>query len=125
MAGGHRPFDRSEQWDFGAAPLVLERMEAAGVKGTPGGGLDGLGRSPPSTMRARGGSRGRARDRREQSDGVGVSRIGEDLIGGPLFDDMSQVHHRDSMSDLSHDGEIVGDKQVREAALRAGDRIAG
>ena len=40
------------------------------------------------------------------------------------LDDAPEVHHRDAVGDVAHDGEVVGDEQVREPELALGARTS-
>ena len=53
----------------------------------------------------------------EQRYGVRVTGIREQLVGGALFNDMSQVHHCYAVRDLTYNREIMRDKQVRQAPV--------
>ena len=46
--------------------------------------------------------------------GVGVGRLGKDLIGRPLLDDLAQVHDGHPVADVMHDAQVVGDKEIGE-----------
>ena len=46
-----------------------------------------------------------------------MKRIVEDPLFGSEFDNLSQIHHGDMMADVSHDAQIVGNKQQRDVAL--------
>ena len=56
------------------------------------------------------------RDRAEQADGVGMLRIGEELVDRRALDDLAGIHHRDLVADLGDHAEIVGDQDDRGAA---------
>src|SRR5690349_10706985 len=51
-----------------------------------------------------------AGQRSEQAPGVGVLRGVEDVVQTAVLDDLSRVHHRDSVRDLGDHTEIVGDQ---------------
>ena len=51
--------------------------------------------------------------RRHQTDGIGVRRVREDLLGGPFFDDLARVHDHDVVRHLRDDAEVVGDEHDR------------
>ena len=53
----------------------------------------------------------------EQRLGVGVQRVGVDVVARRDLDDLAEVHHRDAVGDVPHDGEVVRDEQVSEAEL--------
>ena len=56
-------------------------------------------------------------DRRQQRVGVGVRRIVEQLLAVPDFHHVPEIHHRDPITDVADDREVVGDEQVREPEL--------
>ena len=56
------------------------------------------------------------RDRAEQADGVGMLRIGEELVDRRALDDFAGIHHRDLVADFGDHAEIVGDQNDRGAA---------
>src|SRR5262245_33198902 len=58
----------------------------------------------------------RVGDRRgvEQCLGIGMLRIGVELVAVGDLGDAAQIHHRHPVGDVAHDREIVGDEQVRE-----------
>ena len=45
--------------------------------------------------------------RREQPLGVWVLRVRDDVVDGPLLNDLTAQHHRDARADLPHDREVV------------------
>ena len=49
----------------------------------------------------------------------------EELIGLGHLDDLAQVHHRDAVAHVAHDGEVVGDEDDRqpELALQLGEQV--
>ena len=49
----------------------------------------------------------------------------EQRLGRPRLDDAAQVHHRDPLGDLPHDGEVVGDEEVGQpaVALQVGQQV--
>ena len=53
----------------------------------------------------------------EEMPRIGVLRVGEDLFGRPLLDDLAVGHHADPVGDPPHDAEVVGDEQHRHARL--------
>ena len=57
------------------------------------------------------------RRRRQQRLGVGVLRVGEQLVGGRVLDDAPEVHDGDLGRDVAHHGQIVGDEQVGQTEL--------
>jgi hypothetical protein len=52
------------------------------------------------------------RHRRQQRPGVGVLRGFQDLVDRAFLDDAPQVHDRDAIRQVGHDGEVVRDEQV-------------
>ena len=55
------------------------------------------------------------RDRRQQRLRIGVQRLGVELGARRDLDDAAEIHHRDAMTDMAHNREIVGDEDVGEA----------
>ena len=51
----------------------------------------------------------------QQLAGVGVLRIGEEGLGGIVFDDLAVGHYIDAVGHVAHDAEVVGDQQDRHA----------
>ena len=85
----------------------------------PDGGFAGDGISPRSTsfgrvrwMRGFG-----HRDRREERVRVGMGRRGVQRIRGTLLDQLPEIHHRDPVAHVAHDGEVVGDEEERDPEL--------
>ena len=54
---------------------------------------------------------------REQMPGIGMLRVGEDILGVAGLDDLALRHHADALGHPPHDAEIVGDEQHRHAGL--------
>jgi hypothetical protein len=46
-----------------------------------------------------------------------MTRPGEEFIGRREFDDGSQVHDRDSLADIPHHGQVMGDDQDRQTQI--------
>ena len=65
------------------------------------------------------------RDRAEQRRGVGVDRLLVELLRRRELDDLAEVHHRDPVGDMAHDGEVVGDEDEGQRAARPAARRAG
>jgi hypothetical protein len=63
--------------------------------------------SPPPMDRPRSGREERAR--------VRMLRVSEDLGGGPVFNDLAEIHHRDTLADMANDAEVVADEQIGQA----------
>ena len=57
------------------------------------------------------------RDRRQQGAGVGMDRLGVELLGGRELDQLAQVHDCDPVGDVADDAEVVGDEDVRQAEV--------
>src|SRR5699024_2782485 len=57
------------------------------------------------------------RDSSQQRLGVLVLRVGEQLPGGCVLDHLTAVHDDHLVTDVPHDGEVVGDEQVGQAEL--------
>ena len=54
---------------------------------------------------------------RQQTPGVGVARVVEDLVDGAGLHDLARVHDIDIVRHLCHDAEVMGDVDDRNAAL--------
>ena len=50
---------------------------------------------------------------------VRMPRVREELLGRRGLDDPAEVHHRDPVADVPHDGHVVRDQQHGQAQLRA------
>jgi hypothetical protein len=48
----------------------------------------------------------------EQGLRIGMQRIGEDLLRGPLLDDLAEVHHRDRVAHVADGAQAVRDEQI-------------
>ena len=96
-------------------------------KAQPDGGFAGDGRSPGSTMRRAVGGDGRVghRHRRQQRHRVRVQRAVEHVVAGAELDDAAEVHHRDPVAEVLHDGEVVGHEHQREVepALQVAQQV--
>jgi len=46
-----------------------------------------------------------------------MTRPGEEFISHRKFDDGSQVHDRNSLADISHHRQVMGDDQDRQAQI--------
>lgn len=57
----------------------------------------------------------RDRHRIKESLGVGVARLRIELLGVSHFDDLTQVHHRDSVTDMLYYAQVMGDEKVCQA----------
>ena len=53
----------------------------------------------------------------QQRPGVGVQRLGVEVVGGGLLDHAAEVHHADPVADVPHHGQVVGDDEVGEVEL--------
>jgi hypothetical protein len=60
---------------------------------------------------------GRARDRFNEAACIGVLRRGHDRLRRPLLDDLAEIKDIDPFSDLTDDGEIVRDEEIRQPTL--------
>ena len=60
-----------------------------------------------------------ARDAAEKADRVGVPRVTEDLLGGPLFDEPAGIEHADALAHLRDDREVVADEEDARPELLA------
>ncbi len=54
-----------------------------------------------------------------------MESLGEKGVRGSLFDDDSEVHNRHPIAGMAHDGEVMGDEQVRrlELLLQVGQKV--
>ena len=56
---------------------------------------------------------------RQQRAGVGVARVAENRFAIALLDDPPQVHDRDAVAQVPHDGQVVRDEHDRQAEAAA------
>jgi ABC-type dipeptide/oligopeptide/nickel transport system ATPase component len=63
--------------------------------------------------------RGLGRDAAEQREGVGVARVGEQLVARSELDDPASVHDRDGVAEAGHHAEVVRDQDRRGVHLAA------
>src|SRR5918993_5536109 len=68
-------------------------------------------REPPATGRIE------SRDGAQQAVGVGVPRVGEELVTTPALDDAAGIQHVDLVAESCDDAEVVRDHDERRAAL--------
>ena len=61
----------------------------------------------------------------EKSSGVGVLGVSVELVPAGYLDDLAQVHDRDPVGDVPHDGQVVGDEEVGEveALLEGAEQV--
>ena len=88
-------------------------------KRQPDGGSIGLGTSPNSLIRLRARSR--------SGSGIGIADSSAwvygcagdvvDLVAGADLDDLAEVHHGDTVGDVAHHRQVVGDEQVGQPEL--------
>ena len=50
---------------------------------------------------------------RQQSFGVSVLWVSMEFVSGGHLDDFAQIHHGDAIGDVFHDGQIVGNEEIR------------
>ena len=50
---------------------------------------------------------------------VGVDRVGEDLADRAFLHDAAEIHDRDAIAEMAHDGKVVADEEHGEAELAA------
>ena len=121
MVGG----DRTE---FGyLSTTAVDNQGAAGREDTPGrrrGRTRNLAHeryTGPTGL----GHRIRYRNRRQQGLRVRVKRCLEQRLGRGELDDVSEIHHRDSVGDVLHHREVVGHEQVgdSELVLKIGEEV--
>ena len=53
------------------------------------------------------------RDSREQRLGVGMQRMGKDLVRRGILDQIAEVHHADRVGDVLNNGEVMRDERSR------------
>ena len=53
----------------------------------------------------------RPRDGRQQDARIRVARVAENVRAGADLDDAAEIHDRDTVGDMLHDGQIVGDER--------------
>ena len=117
VACGQGGVDRAETRNFVDAAGVPQMMKAARMESAAGWRVRRAGKvtlendSPPLS----GGIR--FRDSRKQCLGIGVARIGQDLLGRTGLHQVAEVHHRHTAGNLADDGQIVGYEQVRQTML--------
>ena len=63
-------------------------------------------------------------DGREKGQGIRVDRVVVQCFCWPILHDVSQVHHRDGITDVADHMKIMGNKQVAQAQLRLDRRLA-
>ena len=106
-------------------PAAIERIGATGMKAAPRGNLDGTRHvtGENNAFPLDGGVR--HRNGCEQRLGVRVQWIAEELTGRRDLDDPAEIHHGNPMADVLDHGEIVRDKQIRQAefALQIGEQV--
>ena len=96
-----------------------KRFGQRGWKEQPDGSSRGSGGSPGSPAGAnRAAGSPIARERRRQGTGVGVQRVGEDLVGGSVLDDPAGVHHGDPVAQVGQHRQVVADHQQPDVELR-------
>ena len=49
--------------------------------------------------------------------GVGMQRVLEELLGRRMFHDLAPVHHRDTVTEVADDVQVMGDEQVAQPQL--------
>src|SRR5690242_16696335 len=99
------------------AAAALERKRAAGMKTASLGRID---RAWHVAFEDHGSADSvwvGGRHRREQSLGVGMPRACEDLTLRRHLDNLAQIHHRNAVSDVLDDRQIMTDEEQREAEL--------
>jgi hypothetical protein len=100
-----RAFDMTAGDDHGAS-----RREAAALwRG------QGIGQVPFEARNFRAAVGVRQRNGRQQSARIGMARPVEYSVGIGAFHDLAKIHHRDASADISHDVQVVGDKDVGQA----------
>ena len=57
----------------------------------------------------------RNRDSGQQLFRIWVLGVVENVVGISLFDELSLVHHRNTIADVSNDGQIVGNEQIGQS----------
>ena len=57
------------------------------------------------------------RYRIQQADGVGMLRVGKQLLSARCLDYAAKVHHRHPVADVFDNCKIMGDKKIRNAEL--------
>ncbi len=111
MAGG----EQAKRGRFMAASVFRDR--AAGVERAPPGRVQGrrnIAREHDAPPPGRGIEDG---DCGKQGLGVGMPGPGTHVVRGTEFDDVTEIHHGDAAAEMFHDGEVVGDEEVSEAAF--------
>src|SRR3954466_2225457 len=96
------------RWLLGRADL--HGMFAARMESAAGRWGDEIGRCPGNRVQVLGLERDRGAQQRLR---VGMGRVGEDVTDRSLFDDPPGVHHRDVVTRLGDNAEVVRDEQDR------------
>ena len=99
----------------------VERIAAAQVEATAAGRVQERRRRAGDRLQL-GAVRGQPRKRAEQSPGVRVLGLVEDLRVGALLGRPGGVHHEHVVGRLGDDAEVVGDQDDRRCRSRAGAR---
>jgi hypothetical protein len=122
ITGGARSFKRR----FRLATLV-DGAKAATDEAAMLGGIDGAGRFAAENNALTAITRIGLRigDGGQERLGIGVERATEELVVGGDLDELTEVHHADTIGDVAHNGEVVADEEVRkvEVALQLAEEI--
>ena len=95
------------------------RLPAAGTEAAAGGRVDGRGdvtgeADALAALRLVAVGLG---DGGQKGVGVGVTRAAVDGVAVADLDDLAEVHDRDALREVPHDGQVVGDEEERDAQL--------
>src|SRR5215216_6396416 len=113
--GGMARGDAAEGRPFARADVLGDRAtRAEAAAGWDRRGAGNVARQHDALLQTRGPRLGR---RREQRLGIGMMRRPEDLGLRTDLDDAPEIHHRHTVGDVTHDGEIVRYEQVGEPPL--------
>ena len=111
---GHRTAFVDRQWATRSETTTLRQVDRDGRVALQLGPTP----APPMFRRKRGGGL-------DQRLHIGVTRRGKQRPGGGLFDDLTQIHHRDLVADMADDTQIVADEQIGQPglALQTADQV--
>ena len=113
VAGAHRLHG-----DVPRVAAALDEMAAARPEVAAGRALVGQGEVPrDGDERPAGLVRAGQGDRAEESLGIGVAHLIEDLCDRPGLDRLARVHHRDAVAGFQHQAEVVADEEHRRAEV--------
>jgi len=96
---------------------ALHAVGAAGVELAALGGISGRGNGAFQNYAVHLGIGVGNRNCREQSLGIGVERIAEDILGLTVLNKIAQIHNADGIGDMLNNAQVVGDEEIGEVTL--------